>query len=45
VEWVDVRYPDARLEWLGIRMHWLIWFIVVSMLAALLLKKRFGVVL
>lgn len=45
VDWVEIRYPDARVEWLGIRMHWLIWFIVVSMLAALLLKKRFGVVL
>jgi hypothetical protein len=45
VDWVEIRYPDARVEWLGIRMHWLIWFIVVSMLAALLLKKRFRVVL
>ena len=45
VDWVEIRYPDASVEWLGIRMHWLIWFIVVSMLAALLLKKRFHVVL
>jgi len=45
VEWVDIRYPGATVEWLGIRMHWLIWFIVISMLAALLLKKRFKVVL
>lgn len=45
VAWVEIRYPDATVEWLGIRMHWLIWFIVVSMLAALLLKKRFHVVL
>jgi hypothetical protein len=43
VEWVEIRYPDATVEWLGIRMHWLIWFIVISMLAALLLKKRFRV--
>ena len=43
VEWVEIRYPDASVEWLGIRMHWLIWFIVISMLAALLLKKRFRV--
>jgi hypothetical protein len=45
VEWVEIRYPDASLEWLGIRMHWLIWFVVISMLAALLLKRRFHVVL
>jgi len=45
VEWVDIRYPGASVEWLGIRMHWLVWFIVISMLAALLLRKRFHVVL
>ena len=45
VDWVEVRYPEATVEWLGIRMHWLIWFIVVSMVAALLLKKRFRVTL
>jgi len=45
VEWVEIRYPVAGVEWLGIRMHWLIWFVVISMLAALLLKKRFQVVL
>jgi hypothetical protein len=45
IDWVEIRYPGARIQWLGIRMHWLVWFIVVSMLAALLLKKRFNVVL
>jgi hypothetical protein len=45
VAWVDIRYPGATVEWLGIRMHWLIWFVGISMLAALLLKKRFHVVL
>jgi hypothetical protein len=45
VEWVEVRYPSATVEWLGIRLHWLIWFVVISMLSALLLKKRFHVTL
>jgi len=45
VQWVEIRYPGATVEWLGIRMHWLIWFMVISMLVALLLKKRFHVVL
>jgi len=45
VDWVEIRYPDARVQWLGIRLHWLVWFIGISMLAALLLKKRFHVVL
>jgi uncharacterized membrane protein (DUF106 family) len=43
VDWVEIRYPGASVEWLGIRLHWLIWFILVSMLSALLLKKRFRV--
>ena len=45
VDWLQIRYPDATLRWLGIRMHWLLWFLAISMLAALLLKKRFGVVM
>jgi hypothetical protein len=45
VEWVDVRTPEAQLEVTGIRAHWLVWFTLISMLMALLLKKRFGVTL
>jgi hypothetical protein len=45
VEWIDVRYPEASIEVFGLHWNWLIWFLLVSMVAALLLKKRFGVVL
>jgi uncharacterized membrane protein (DUF106 family) len=45
VEWIEVRYPDAHVEIFGLRLNWLLWFLLVSMVAALLLKKRFGVVL
>ena len=45
VEWIDVSYPEAALMIFGFRTDWLILFFVVSMVAALLLKKRFGVVL
>lgn len=44
VGWIDVRYPDGSVAIFGIELHWLIWFTIISMLAALLLKKRFGVV-
>ena len=44
VNWIDVRYPDGNVTMFGIELHWLIWFTIISMLAALLLKKRFGVV-
>jgi hypothetical protein len=45
VDWIDVRYPSADMEIFGIRMHWVLWFTIISMLFALLLRKRFGVVL
>lgn len=43
--WIDVEYPSAEIEFLGLRWHWLVWFTIISMAAALLFKKRFGVVL
>jgi uncharacterized membrane protein (DUF106 family) len=45
VEWIDIAYPDASLETFGVRLNWLVWFFGVSILAALVLKKRFGVVI
>jgi hypothetical protein len=45
VEWIEVRYPDSEVDLLGIRLPWLIWFTVISMLTVLLFKKRFGVTL
>jgi uncharacterized membrane protein (DUF106 family) len=45
VEWIEIRYPDASLPILGIQWNWLVWFFAVSLAAALLLKKRFGVVI
>lgn len=44
-EWIEIRYPDADLRMFGFHVNWLVWFLVVSMAAALLLKKRFGVVI
>jgi hypothetical protein len=43
VEWVEVGYPYATIEAFGIRMHWLIWFILISMSTVLLLKNTFRV--
>lgn len=42
-EWIEISYPGADLRVLGFRVNWLVWFFVVSMVAALFLKKRFGV--
>ncbi len=43
IEWIDVQYPDASVRLFGIAMHWLAWFFILSMISALLLKKRFRV--
>ena len=45
VEWIEIRYPEAFVSVLGVQWNWLFWFFGVSMVAALLLKKRFGVVI
>jgi uncharacterized membrane protein (DUF106 family) len=45
VEWVEIRYPPASMDVFGIHCNWLVWFFLVSMVTALLLKKRFGVVI
>ena len=45
VAWVEILYPAATIEWAGIDLHWLIWFLVLSIVPAYLLKDYFGVVL
>jgi hypothetical protein len=45
VEWIEIRYPESSLTIRGVRVNWLVWFFAVSVLTALLLRKRFGVVL
>jgi len=44
VDWVEIRYPSADVKVFGLAWNWLIWFVIISMLAALLLRKRFRVV-
>lgn len=43
VDWIEVRYPGARVHALGVDLHWLIWLLIISMISALCLKKRFRV--
>jgi hypothetical protein len=44
VDWVEIRYPEATVQVLGLQFHWLVWLFLFSMITALLLKRRFGVV-
>ena len=45
IEWVEILYPAATIELWGMDLHWLIWFFVISMLSAYLLKGYFKVVI
>ncbi|MEO7651766.1 MAG: hypothetical protein ABIZ80_14975 [Bryobacteraceae bacterium] len=45
VEWIEIQYPEAGVQILRFRTHWLVWFTLVSMMTAVLLKKWMGVVL
>jgi hypothetical protein len=45
VEWIEIEYPEASLPVFGIQMNWLVWFLLVSLVTALALKKPLGVVI
>jgi len=45
VAWVSVEYAGALVGPEGLRFHWLVWFSIISLLTAWLLRKRFGTVL
>jgi hypothetical protein len=45
IEWVEVAYPAASTAIFGLRINWLVWFVAISMLAALSLRKHLGVTL
>lgn len=44
VESVDVPYPPAEIGLAGFQMHWVYWFLIISIAAAYLLKGYFNVV-
>jgi len=43
VDWMEVAYPAAGVAGLGLELHWLWWFLILSMASALLLKGWFKV--
>jgi len=42
VEWVDVDYPRAEVGILGISLHWLAWFLIVSTASAAVFSLTSG---
>jgi hypothetical protein len=45
IEAITVAYPEREISVLGVGMHWLIAFFVLSLVFAFALKSRFGVVI
>ena len=43
VAWVQILYPAATIEAGGVDLHWLIWFLLLSIVPAYLVKDYFGV--
>ena len=43
VEAVEIRYPEARVEAFGFALHWLVWFLLISLAAGFALRGAFGV--
>ena len=43
VDWIEVGYPVAEIECLGVRLHWLFWLFIISMATALVFRNRFHV--
>ncbi len=43
IEWVELAYPAKEIETGPLKLHWLIWFLVISIVAAYALKGVFGV--
>jgi uncharacterized membrane protein (DUF106 family) len=45
VEWVEASYPPATVDFAGLDWHWIIWFLLISIVSAYLLKGYFNVVI
>jgi hypothetical protein len=43
VEWIEVTYPERSIELLGLDLHWIIVFFVLSLAFAYALRKRMRV--
>ncbi len=40
---VKISYPGKLVDFLGIKMHWILWNLIIVMIVILAFRKRFGV--
>src|SRR5580693_4532442 len=43
LQWIEISYPESRIQIFGFGMHWLVWFSIVCLITMLVFRKRFGV--
>jgi hypothetical protein len=43
LKYISLQYPPRSIGFLGLRTHWLVYYLVLTMIIALALKNRFGV--
>ena len=43
VAWVEISYTSATIGFAGVDLHWLVWFLLLSIVPAYFLKGYFGV--
>jgi uncharacterized membrane protein (DUF106 family) len=40
---ISIQYPARSISFLGLHTHWLVWYLILTMIIALALKNKFGV--
>ncbi|MCJ7525805.1 MAG: hypothetical protein MUP71_11400 [Candidatus Aminicenantes bacterium] len=43
LQYLSIQYPARSISFLGLRTHWLVYYLVLTMVIALALKNKFGV--
>jgi hypothetical protein len=43
LKYVSIQYPARSISFLGLHTHWLVYYLVLTMIIALALKNKFGV--
>jgi hypothetical protein len=36
---IEIQYSPAEIQWLGLRLHWIVWFLLISTVSALASKR------
>ncbi|MEI6614485.1 MAG: hypothetical protein WCL37_06280 [Chrysiogenales bacterium] len=43
LKYISLQYPARRIDFLGLHAHWIVYYLVLTMIIALALKNKFGV--